>query len=67
MATEDQQKDPIDKAYEERIVKLFEVLFIGYVDAQGDHAREREAEQSFQNATAIAKRARDRAKSLIAK
>jgi hypothetical protein len=60
-----EEKHPIDKAYEDQIGKVFEVLFTGYLVAEGDKAKEKAADERFKDAASVLKQLRDHAKALM--
>jgi hypothetical protein len=53
-------------AYDDAIKKLYVTLFDRYVEASGDAAQEQQAEQHFTTGVELARRARERALTLIA-
>jgi hypothetical protein len=61
----DHDQQSILAAYDDEIKKLYATLADGYAAASGDLAQEQEAEQNFKRGVGIARRARDRAVTLV--
>jgi hypothetical protein len=56
----------IQSAYEDAIRKLYAALFDAYAAGGGDQAQEQQADQNFSTGSALARKSRDRAISLLA-